>query len=257
VSPGVKSLPLLGVRRTVSASGWTGRRSHAEVRPARGKRDAVSCWLGRAAIAMSLLLGAGACSSDSGTDRTTSAPTVPVLSSTTTPVVRTTSSRTTTSSTAATTSTTLDPVRRVELAVRAAVALAQRTFSACLVAMPRCDPATLAVARAGPLLRRNVARINEWNRDGYTVRHRDRFRYVIERVALARDHRTASVLLCLADGSVVVKPGAGPGGADVIVDDSFTSGRESWKMRLDADGNWRAYDAPAVGPAEARDVCPR
>ena len=74
----------------------------------------------------------------------------------------------------------VDPAAQAEAAVRAAVDLAQSTFSACLVAMPSCDPSTLAVARAGDLLARNVARINEWNAAGYTVRNRDQFRYVIE-----------------------------------------------------------------------------
>jgi hypothetical protein len=122
--------------------------------------------------------------------------------------------------------------------------------------MPNCDPSTLAVARAGSLLAQNVARINEWNAAGYTVRDRDKFRYVVENVALQPDLQRATAIVCIADGSKLVKPGAGPGGADVIVDDSYTSGREAWDVRLDADGRWRAYDAPAVGATEARDVCP-
>jgi hypothetical protein len=122
--------------------------------------------------------------------------------------------------------------------------------------MPSCDPSTLSVARAGDLLARNVARINEWNAAGYTVRNRDQFRYVVEKVTLAPSGTQATALVCIADGSDLVKPGAGPGGADVIIDDSFTSGRASWDMRLDSDGKWRAYDAPAVGPTESRDVCP-
>ena len=134
--------------------------------------------------------------------------------------------------------------------------LAQETFSACLVAMPSCDPSTLAVARAGELLARNVARINEWNAAGYTVRNRDQFRYVIEEVTVAPTGAQAAALVCIADGSDLVQPAAGPGGADVVIDDSFTSGRESWDMRLDPDGQWRAFDAPAVGPTESTDVCP-
>ena len=88
------------------------------------------------------------------------------------------------------------------------------------------------------------------------IEKRDQFRYIIEKLTLASSGAQAAALLCIADGSDLVHPGAGPGGADVIIDDSFTSGRESWDMRLDPDGNWRAYDAPAVGPTEAADVCP-
>lgn len=148
------------------------------------------------------------------------------------------------------------PVIDVEAEVRAALDLAQETFSACLVALPTCDPSTIAVGRAGYLLARNVARINEWNAAGYTVRNRDQFRYVVEDVALSPSGTQATALVCIADGSDLVRPGAGPGGADVIIDDSFASGRASWDMRLDPDGRWRAYDAPTVGPTESRDVCP-
>ena len=136
------------------------------------------------------------------------------------------------------------------------MAAAQASFSAWLVAMPTCDPSTLAVARAGPLLERNTARINEWNAAGYTVRNRDQFRFVIEKISISPSGVQAAVLVCIADGSELVKPGAGPGGADVIVDDAYTSGRASWDVRLDTDGVWRAYDAPAVGTTESSDVCP-
>jgi hypothetical protein len=82
------------------------------------------------------------------------------------------------------------------------------------------------------------------------------FRYVIEKVTLQPDLTRATATVCIADGSRLVRPGIGPGGADVIVDDTFGSGRETWDMRLDADGTWRAYGAPASGPTETSDVCP-
>jgi hypothetical protein len=150
----------------------------------------------------------------------------------------------------------VDPKAKAETGVRTAVDLAVQTFSACLVAMPTCDPSTLAVARSGDLLARNVSRINEWNAAGYTVRDRDKFRYVIESVTVQPDLKRATATVCIADGSRLVKPEAGPGGADVVIDDTYTSGRESWDMRFDDDGRWRVYDAPAVGPTEATDICP-
>ena len=132
--------------------------------------------------------------------------------------------------------------------MRAAYQLASQTFSACLVNMPNCDTATLAVARAGALLERNIARINEWQQAGYTVRNRDKFRSVIESITLGADARTATVVTCIADGSRLVRPGAGPVGADVIVDDKFTSGRDRLSFVLDPDGVWRAHDGE-VSPA--------
>ena len=121
--------------------------------------------------------------------------------------------------------------------------------------MPRCDPSTLAVARSGDLLKRNVSRIKEWNAAGYTVIDRNHFRYVIESVILGVDLATATVVVCIADGSKLVLPGAGPNGRDVIIDDAYTSGRSQWEMKLDGDGRWRGYDAPAVGPTESTDQC--
>ena len=81
-----------------------------------------------------------------------------------------------------------------------AVEVAQETFSACLVAMPACDPSTLAVARAGDLLSRKAARIEEWNDLGYTVRDRESFRYVIESVELDSAGTAAIVSVGIAGG---------------------------------------------------------
>lgn len=102
----------------------------------------------------------------------------------------------------------------------------------------------------------NTRRINEWNAAGYTVVDRDQFRYVTEEVELSDDQQQAVVTVCFADGSKLVEPGAGPDGSDLIIDGTFTSGREAWDIRLDDDGVWRAHDAPLIGTAEATDVCP-
>jgi hypothetical protein len=213
-----------------------------------GKR----AWLG--ALAGILL---AACSSGGDSTSTSNAPAPP----TTVDSTSTSSATTAPTSIDPTTSSespapTTDATASAESNVRAAIDLAQQTFSECLVAMPNCDPNTLAVARGGDLLSRNVGRIGEWNSAGYTVIDRDRFRYVIESVKLNDDESQATAVVCIADGSKLVQPGAGPGGANVIVDDAYTSGRSSWDMRLDPDGQWRAYDAPAAGPTESTDVCP-
>jgi hypothetical protein len=156
-----------------------------------------------------------------------------------------------------TTSTTIDARQLAETQVRVAVDATIAAFSKCLEQLPNCDVAELEKTRRGELLELNTTRINEWNAAGYAVRDRDQFRYVIEQVELNSTATQATVRVCVADGSKLVRPGAGPGGADVVVDGAFTSGRESWDVRLDSDGVWRAYAAPAVGPTESSDVCPR
>ena len=209
--------------------------------------------------ALALVLVSACSSSDDASPSTTAPPSTTVVEATTALTVTTPStspSTTSTSFTQQSTTTTADPAAMAEADVRAALDLAQSSFSDCLTAMPACDPTTLGVARAGALLERNVGRIEEWNAAGYTVIDRDQFRYVIETVTLGDDLETAMVVVCIADGSKLVLPGAAPDGGNVIVDDAYTSGRSQWDMRLDGDGRWRGYDAPAVGPTESTDQCP-
>lgn len=246
---------------SVSSYGRVDRGIYAEDNPMWGVDRAVGRRVISTTALLLLALGAAACAD--GSDSSPSTPsvadptTVTTTAASSTPTTTTTSTTSTSTSTTSTTSTTSsEPPASPEDDIRAAIALAQQSFSDCLVAMPQCDPSTLSVARAGPLLERNVARVQEWNAAGYTVRNRDQFRFVVESVTLGSDGRTASATVCIADGSDLVHPGAGPGGADVIVDDAYTSGRSAWDMRLDPDGKWRAYDAPAVGPTESSDVCP-
>lgn len=251
-SPSLVSALHARARRTVPCSGRTVRRCDAEVRVMRGDGHALSRRVRGAVAVVSLALVAVACSSGGGggaSSTSSVASTTPTASSASTAPA-------TTTSTSSPTSTTTDAAAKAEAGIRAAIGLAQQTFSACLVAMPTCDPSTLAVARAGDLLTQNTTRINEWNAAGYTVRDRDKFRFVIEKVSLLPDLQRATATVCIADGSRLVKPGAGPGGVDLIIDDTSGSGREAWEMRLDPDGKWRAYSAPAVGPTETSDVCP-
>lgn len=208
----------------------------------------------------------GACSSGDGsasTTETSAATTTPPSATTTQPSTTaldptTTDPPTTVATTTSTTtlSTATAPPPTPEEEVRAALDQGFADFSACLTSMPNCDPTVLADTRAGDLLATNVARIEEWNEAGYTVIDRDQFRFVIETVDLSDDGTAATATVCLADGSKLVAPAAGPDGADVIIDDVFISAREAWAMRLDADGSWRAYSAPVVGSTEETDVCP-
>ena len=243
---------------SVSSYGRVDRGIYAEDNPMWGVDRAVGRRVFSTTALLLLVLGAVACadSSDSSPSTPSSPDPITVTSSAASSTSTSIITSTTSTSTSTNSTTSSEPPASPEDDIRAAIALAQQTFSDCLVAMPQCDPATLSVARAGPLLERNVARVQEWNADGYTVRNRDQFRFVVERVTLSPDGLTATATVCIADGSDLVHPGAGPGGADVIVDDAYTSGRSAWDMRLDPDGKWRAYDAPAVGPTESSDVCP-
>jgi hypothetical protein len=218
-------------------------------------------------MALGLAVSVAACTSDTSGSATTSvSPSTGVVtttqgpsSSTTAPITSTSTTSTTTTTTTTTMqapTTTVAPTVKVEADVRAAVAAAADGFSACLIALPNCDVAGLAATRAGDTLAINTKRIAEWNAAGYVIRDRDQFRYVIESVELAPDLTRATVMVCYADGSKLVRPAAGPGGADVVVDGTYGSAREAWDMRLDADGVWRMYRGPLVGAKESRDICP-
>ena len=209
-------------------------------------------------FAMAALVIVASCSSDSDTAETVPSsvlapPATAAAASTVAIATTSTSVSTSTSLAAATTSEA--PVPDAQLAVRAAIDLAEQTYSACLVAMPACDPTSLAVARAGDLLTQNSERIEQWNALGYTVREREAFRYVIESVEVDTGGAQATVTVCIADGSKIVQPGAAPDGSDVIVDDEFVSGRSAWDVRLDSDGVWRAYGTEPIGEAASEDVC--
>jgi hypothetical protein len=209
----------------------------------------------RRLVTLSLaLVVVGACSSSSAVPTSTeSSRTAPLPTSPATSVATTNPKPTPTTST----TTTIDQRALAERRVRTAVDATVRAFSDCLQVLPKCDVNTLTATRRGELLKLNTERITEWNAAGYAVRDREQFRYVIESVALDSSATKAIVAMCVADGSKLVMPGAGPGGADVVVDGTYVSGRESWDVRLDDDGVWRTYAAPAVGATESRDVCPR
>jgi hypothetical protein len=244
---------LLTVRRTTAA-----RRVHMVISAdnsatsRRAFRRAVLCAFGVGMLAAS-------CSSSSEDAVTTTEARSITAPATSEQVVPTTTEATTSteapSTTAAATSATVDPAAAADAEIREAIALAQISFSDCLVALPVCDPATLEVARAGDLLARNTSLINEWNSLGYTVRDRDQFRYVVESVVVDSSLATAVATVCIADGSRLVLPNAAPDGGDVVIDDEYTSGRSEWEMRLDVDGVWRLYGSTPIGVAATEDVC--
>lgn len=213
-----------------------------------------------------IVLAVGLCMPVVSCSRRSSKAPAPTSASVTVEAVQTTTSLATTSSmtsapvtTAATTTTTttIDRAVKAEAEVRAAVTATIDAFTACLLALPKCDVASLAATRGGKLLQVNTGRVTQWNKAGYAVRDRNQFRYVIESVRIDPGGKQATATVCIADGSKLVRPGASPDGSDVIVDGAYASGREAWDMRLDDYGVWRPYGAPAVGPTESKDICPR
>lgn len=256
----VHHLPLPQRARPFWGANRATRSSHVE------RHDGVGTGRRLGAVAVCVLVLVACSSGDDGpestarsvptsTDQAPTPTTVTTVAQTTTgPSIPPSTTVGTTSSTSST-STTVDPAT-AEADVRVAVSRAIDDFSECLLALPNCDVTMLAATRANPMLAVNASRVSEWNAAGYTVIDRDQLRYVVEAVELADDLRRATATVCFADGSKLIHAGAAPGGADLVIDGTFSSGREAWDMRLDDDGVWRAYDAPLIGVTEGTDVCP-
>lgn len=253
-------------RRNVSARGWRRcwRSSHVgRTGSVEGHGDRVAGRFTGALITSVALAMLAACSSPGSSATTTDTAGAPTTVSATNPPLETTTIAPSDTSTSTTSiSTTVPPTTAVptiteppdaEHEVREALVRVFDDFSACLTALPFCDPASLEATRAGDLLDRNVSRIQEWNTAGYAVRDRDQFRFVIEDVEVTSAGTAAIAVVCIADGSKLVLPVEG--GQDVIIDDEFVSGREAWEMRLDSDGVWRAYGAPGIGETSGTDLC--
>jgi hypothetical protein len=205
---------------------------------------------------MVVLLVGTACSGDGDASPASTAKSSVAAATSTTARPTTTEASTTTVLTVPPTEPSTTVALTPEEAVRAALAASQDAFSECLLALPRCDVATLSATRAGPILDDNIELVTDWNGRGYAVRDRELFRFVIESVEVAPDGLSAVGVLCYADGSKLVIPGAAPDGSDVIVDDKYGSSRQTWEMRLDPDGAWRAYSAQVLGAKASEDICP-
>jgi hypothetical protein len=98
-------------------------------------------------VALAACLFAASCSSTDDASPTTTEASVATAPSTEAPAATTAPPASSTtaapSTTVAAPTTTIDPSVAIDAQVREAVALAQTSFSACLVALPACDPATL------------------------------------------------------------------------------------------------------------------
>ena len=229
-----------------------------------GGRQAM--WVRRRTIAaVALIVGAAACTSSTAkAPVTTVLPPIPTVlytnapSTSSTTAASTVASGTTASVTSSGTTSVAVSAAEAKAAaeIRATLARSFADFRACATALPHCDTSKLADTRAGVLLERNVAKMTEWNAAGYVYKPGE-YRVVVDKVTFTTPELTrATASVCSSSAGDLVNPGAGPGGADVIVDGGYSSGFAAWDMRL-SDGVWRVYDAPATGTvSETSDVCP-
>ena len=200
------------------------------------------------ALAMACALGAGACG---GSHKAAPSPTgaqVVVVSSTTsaastTPLTTTTTgpptAPTTTSTTTATPTTTTTAVSADELSVRAAWHGWLTAGEACTVDAKNCDRNALANYMAGAALSNKLKAVDTLSQKGWGVRKGPGGiddRYKVDSVTIAEDE--ATVQYCELDEGVTFDPGAGPGGADAIINDAVASHRSGAVLTRSA-GVWK------------------
>ena len=182
------------------------------------------------------------------TASSSAAPTTPLAATTTSP-----SPAPTTSTTAApTTTTTIRAATRDELAVRAAWKGWLAASEACDVDPKGCDRAGLANYMAGSSLTNKLLATDTLISKGWGVREGPGGiddRYKIESVTSTEGQ--AIVQYCQFDEGVTVDPGAGPGGADVIINDTVAS-RRIRTVFTRPDGVWKVTGSGGNHQEEGR-----
>ena len=159
---------------------------------------------------------------------------------------------TTTSTTAAPTTTTISAATRDELAVRAAWKGWLTVSEACDVDAKGCDRDALAKYMAGTSLSNSLKATDTLISKGWGVREGPGGiddRYKIESVTLTEGQ--AIVQYCQFDEGVTFDPGAGPGGADVIINDTVVSRRIRTVFGL-SDGVWKVTGSGGNHQEEGR-----
>ena len=183
------------------------------------------------------------------TASSSAAPTTPLAATTTSPSPAPTTSTTTA---APTTTTTIRAATRDELAVRAAWKGWLAASEACDVDPKGCDRAGLANYMAGSSLTNKLLATDTLISKGWGVREGPGGiddRYKIESVTSTEGQ--AIVQYCQFDEGVTVDPGAGPGGADVIINDTVAS-RRIRTVFTRPDGVWKVTGSGGNHQEEGR-----
>ena len=168
------------------------------------------------------------------TASSSTAPTTPLAATTTSSAPAPTANTTTAAPAATTTVASAD-----ELAVRATWKGWLMAGEACTVDAKNCDRSSLANYMAGAALSNKLKAVDTLSQKGWGVRKGPGGiddRYKVDSVTIAADE--ATVQYCELDEGVTFDPGAGPGGADVIINDAVASHRSGALLTRSA-GVWK------------------
>jgi hypothetical protein len=103
------------------------------------------------------------------------------------------------------------------------------------------------------------ARLDDFRSNGYVTRPNPEVEalVIVEKPAVLASSPadTAVIQVCEVDSWIVVEPGAGPDGADAIVDPDVTSYRSNYVLLL-VDGRWRIRGSELLAEFPGEPSCP-
>jgi hypothetical protein len=128
-------------------------------------------------------------------------------------------------------------------------------FRTCVQDPESCDEQQFEQTASGEALENLVARIRRLREEGLVVRVPHGIPEPVFQDFEQLRPDEVRLRVCEVDTGVMVEPGAGPGGADVIIDDAVVTDVFDEYVRLDSDGVWRVFRAELVTRIEGDGGC--
>jgi hypothetical protein len=127
-------------------------------------------------------------------------------------------------------------------------------YTRCAADPGTCDVSSVVVA-GSPAAAGVASFMAELAHDGLRGRQSPQTYYVYEGFTVANTGTQAVLLVCTVDANVIVKPGSGPGGQDVIVNDRVDSDLGDWTFRING-STWRLYVTAVISQWKDSNRCP-
>ena len=209
-------------------------------------------------LALAGCLAAGCSTGDDSAVTTASTETTAVTDTTET-TVQAASSSSSTETTASTTELPADPIAAAEQAAAQAVLDKEDAWRVCISDVPTCDvDAALAASTTGESLEKRKETLETWRGNGWLALPPVDPAHVgdeIIEVEIYAEQTRARVRHCQIDGGVLVDPGAGSDGSDVIINDDVVSVLSDDTVILGQDGIWRVEQIEVVSRTEGGGGC--
>jgi len=130
----------------------------------------------------------------------------------------------------------------------------ETAYTRCAANPGTCDVSSVVVA-GSPAAAGVASFMAELAHDGLRGRQGPGTYYVYEGFAAANTGTQAVLQVCAVDANVIVKPGSGPDGQDVIVNDRVDSDLGVWTFRISG-STWRLYSSAVISQWKGSNRCP-